>query len=227
MTASKSISVFLLDDHDMVRKSVAGLLDAEPDIEVVGQSATAAGALPAVASSHPRVAVLDVRLQDGNGIEVCREIRSTHPEVRCLMLTSFSDDRAIVDAALAGADGVILKQIRDNDIVRSIRDVASGMTLLDDATVSASMQRLLAAEAHSIASLTTRESKIFDLIGRGRTNAEIADAMDAGLGVVREEIAVMLRKLGMVRRTEASGAFRRRRHPDSETNGTPVQDLRH
>ena len=143
----KAITVFLLDDHDMVRKSVAGLLDAEPDIEVVGESATAAGALPVVASSAPLVAVLDVRLQDGNGIEVCREIRSTHPEVRCLMLTSFSDDRAVVDSALAGADGLIVKQIRDNNIVRSIRDVASGRTLLDEATVQASMQRLLDAEA--------------------------------------------------------------------------------
>jgi DNA-binding NarL/FixJ family response regulator len=167
MAASKSITVFLLDDHDMVRRSVAGLLDAEPDIEVVSESANAAGALPAVASSHPRVALLDVRLKDGNGIEVCREIRSAHPEVRCLMLTSFSDDRTIVDAALAGADGVIVKQIRDNDIVRSVRDVASGMTLLDEATVSASMERLRAAEQRSSAAGTadseTNRTSVGDL----------------------------------------------------------------
>lgn len=209
MTATNSITVFLLDDHDLVRHSIAQLLEAEPDIRVVGESATAAGALPIVESTHPRVAVLDIRLRDGNGIDVCRSIRTSHPDVRCLILTSFSDDRAIVDAARAGADGVIVKQIRGNAIVRSIRDVASGKVLLDQATVATSMERLREAERGSISALAEHETRLFELIGHGRTNTQIASLTSQSITSVRSEVADLLRKLGMVRRIEANEAFDR------------------
>ena len=220
MNTTNKITVFLLDDHDVVRTSVAQMLDAEPDMQVVGESATAAGALQVVASTHPRVAVLDVRLKDGNGFEVCRDIRATHSDVRCLMLTSFSDDRSIVDAALAGADGVVLKQIRGNGIVRSIREVASGHVLLDSATVSIAMDRLRATQRLSIAALSDRESQLFEMIGRGDSDAQIALINNRSAATVRQEVAALLRKLGMARRIEANEAFRRRQHAGNETHDT-------
>lgn len=220
--ADDPITVFLLEDHDMVRRSVADLLEMEPDMHVVGESATAAGALQAVAATHPDVAMLDVRLQDGNGIEVCREIRAMHPEVRCIMLTSFSDDRAILDAALAGASGFVLKKIRSNDIVRSVREVAHGAELLDDDTVQDCLDRLRASEAAGVARLTSAQQELFRLIGSGASNLEIARLLDTDIDTVRNDISVLLRRLGMVRRTEVSDAYTRTLR---ETDGTSEKDL--
>lgn len=220
--ATEPITVFLLEDHDLVRRSVAQLLELEPDMHVVSESATAAGALEAIAETKPTVAMLDVRLQDGNGIEVCRDIRTLHPDVHCIMLTSFSDDRAVLDAALAGASGFVLKQIRSNDIVRSVREVARGAVLLDDETIRACLERLQATEDEGVARLTNGERRLFHLIGSGRTNREIAQVLGTDVDTVRNDVSLLLRSLGMVRRTEVSDAFRR---TGVETFGTAAQDL--
>lgn len=220
--ATEPITVFLLEDHDLVRRSVAQLLELEPDMRVVSESATAAGALQAVADSKPDVAMLDVRLQDGNGIEVCRDIRALHPDVQCIMLTSFSDDRAVLDAALAGASGFVLKQIRSNDIVRSVREVAQGRVLLDDDTVQACLARLQASESEGVAQLTDAQRELFRLIGTGLSNRDIARVLDTDVDTVRNEISVLLRRLGMVRRAEVSDAYRR---TGGETDATPAEDL--
>jgi two-component system response regulator DevR len=196
--------VFLLDDHETVRRGVADLVNAEPDLEVVSEAGTAAETLSVVARSKPDVAVLDVRLEDGNGIEVCREIRSAHPEVACLILTSFADDQAMVDASMAGAAGYVLKQIRSNDLVTSIRKVAAGIQLLDSATVRHGMQRLKGSEAGLVESLTSQEHKIFDLIGEGYSNRQIADELFLAEKTVKNYVSNMLAKLGMSRRTEAA-----------------------
>lgn len=199
-----TIRVFLLDDHEVVRAGVAALVEAESDLTVVGQAGGADEALAGVAATKPQVAVLDVRLQEGNGIEVCREIRSAHPEVACLMLTSFADDRALVDASLAGAAGYVLKQVRGNDIVDSIRKIAAGAQLLDSATVRLGMQRLKESDAGRIDTLTDQERRIFDHIGEGRSNRQIAQEMFLAEKTVKNYVSNMLAKLGMSRRTEAA-----------------------
>ncbi len=198
------IRVFILDDHEIVRKGVADLIAAESDMEVAGEEGSAAQALRAVELCDPDVAVLDVRLGDGNGIEVCREIRSAHPNVGCLMLTSFADDHAIVDASFAGAAGYVLKQIRGNDLIESIRRVASGATLLDSAAVRMAMTRLKNSEEGLVATLTAQEHKIFDLIGEGCSNRQIADELFLAEKTVKNYVSNMLAKLGMSRRTEAA-----------------------
>jgi two-component system response regulator DevR len=202
--ATKKIRVFLLDDHEIVRRGVAELLNAEPDIEVVGSEGSAAGALKAVERCSPDVAILDVRLGDGNGIEVCRDIRSEHQEVACLILTAFADDHALVDAAVAGAAGYVLKQIRSNDLVQSIRKVASGTPLLDAATVRMAVARLKDSEEGVVATLTPQEHKIFDLIGAGCSNREIAAELFLAEKTVKNYVSNLLSKLGMSRRTEAA-----------------------
>ncbi len=198
------IRVFLLDDHEIVRLGVAELVNAEADMEVVGEAGAAADALGVVARTQPDVAVLDVRLGDGNGIEVCRDIRSEHPEVRCLILTSFADDQALVDASMAGAAGYVLKQIRSNELTESIRKVAAGVTLLDAATVRLGMQRLKDSDEGLVATLTDQEHRIFDLIGEGYSNRQIAEEMFLAEKTVKNYVSNMLAKLGMSRRTEAA-----------------------
>lgn len=199
-----NIRVFLLDDHEIVRLGVAELVNSEADLEVVGQAGTAAEALSVVTATMPDVAVLDVRLEDGTGIEVCRDIRSAHPEVACLILTSFADDRALVDASLAGAAGYVLKQVRGNDLLDSIRRVAKGAQLLDNATVRMGMQRLRDSDAGKIDALTEQEHRIFDLIGDGMSNRQIAEQMFLAEKTVKNYVSNMLAKLGMARRTEAA-----------------------
>ena len=204
MADSKTIRVFILDDHEIVRKGVADLVNAEADLEVVGEEGSAAGSLKAVERCAPDVAVLDVRLEDGNGIEVCRDIRSNFPDVACLILTSFADDHAMVDASFAGAAGYVLKQIRGNDLVDSIRKVAAGAALLDSATVRMAMARLKNSEEGVIASLTPQEHKIFDLIGDGYSNRQIAEELFLAEKTVKNYVSNLLSKLGMSRRTEAA-----------------------
>lgn len=198
------IRVFLLDDHEIVRRGVAELVNAEPDMEVISEAGNAHDAFNTVGLTMPDVAVLDVRLGDGNGIEVCREITSAYPEIACLILTSFSDDRALIDASLAGAKGFVLKQIRGNDLIRSIRQVAKGNSLLDAGTVRACVQRLKQGDEGLIETLTSQERKIFDLIGEGYSNRQIAGELYLAEKTVKNYVSNMLSKLGMTRRTEAA-----------------------
>ncbi len=201
---SGPIRVFLLDDHEIVRRGVADLVNSEPDLEVVAEDGSAKTALRTIERCNPDVAVLDVRLEDGNGIEVCRDIRSAHPEIACLILTSFADDHALVDASFAGAAGYVLKQIRSNDLIESIRKVASGAALLDSATVRMAMNRLKKSEGGVINTLTPQEHRIFDLIGDGCSNRQIAEELFLAEKTVKNYVSNLLAKLGMSRRTEAA-----------------------
>lgn len=198
------IRVFLLDDHEVVRRGVAEMLEANDDIVVVGEAATAAEALGVVADTEPDVAVIDVRLEDGSGIEVCRDIHSAHPEVACLIFTSFSDDQSLVDASLAGAAGFVLKQVRGNELTDSIRRVAGGAVLLDRATVRLALQRLRESGSGLVEELTDQERRIFELIGEGLSNREIGEEMYLAEKTVKNYVSNLLAKLGMQRRTEAA-----------------------
>ena len=198
------VRVFLLDDHEIVRRGVADVLNAEEDIEVVGEHDAAAGALAAAAACNPHVAVLDVRLGDGTGLEVCRDIRAAHPDIACLMLTSFSDDEALLDAAMAGAAGYVLKQIRTNELTESIRKVADGVQLLDKAEVRLRMRRFAETEEGVLRTLTPQESRIFELIGDGLSNRQIADEMFLAEKTVKNYASNLFSKLGIARRTQAA-----------------------
>ena len=198
------IKVFLLDDHEIVRRGVADLIDAEDDLVVIGQWGGAVGAVERIEACAPDVVVIDVRLGDGSGIEVCRDVRSSQPEIGCLILTSFSDDQALVDASLAGAAGYLLKQVRGNRIVDAIRAVAGGAQLLDSATVRLALRRLRESEPGTIAELTPREREILDLIGEGRSNRQIASELFLAEKTVKNYVSNLLAKLGMQRRSEAA-----------------------
>jgi len=206
MPDERIIKVFLLDDHEVVRRGIRELLEAEDDLEVVGEAGTAAEALDRIASSRPDVAVLDVRIPDGSGVEVCREVRSNHPEIQCLMFTSFSDDEALFEAIMAGAAGYVLKQIRGNELVRAIRQVANGSSLLDPAVTRRVLERLRNPEPEDerLARLTDQERKILDLIAQGYTNRQIANEIFLAEKTVKNYVSNLLAKLGMERRTEAA-----------------------
>jgi DNA-binding NarL/FixJ family response regulator len=208
--------VFLLDDHEIVRRGVRELLEAEHDLEVVGEAGTAEQALARVPPTHPDVAILDVRLPDGNGVEVCREVRSRHPEVACIMLTSFSDDEALVQAIMAGASGYLLKQIRGTDIVDAVRRVARGESLLDPALAQQAADRLRREpeEDERLARLTPQERRILVLISDGLTNRQIADEIHLAEKTVKNYVSNLLSKLGMERRTQAA-VFAARLDPPS------------
>ena len=196
----------LLDDHEVVRRGIAAALEAESDLSVVGEASTAEEAIDGIREHTPDVAVLDVRLGDGehNGIDVCREITTEFPLVKVLILTSFDSDRAIVDAGLAGASGFILKQIRSNELVDAIRGVAEGRRYLDDAEVRLASRRLRDSEEGRLDDLTAQERRIFDLIGEGYTNRQIAQEMYLAEKTVKNYVSNLLAKLGMSRRTEAA-----------------------
>lgn len=201
----EKISVFLLDDHQVVREGLRHLLGAESDFEVVGEAATAGEAVEAITTLRPRVAVLDVRLPDGNGVEVCREVRSAAPDVACLMLTSFSDEEAMFGAVMAGASGYVLKEVRGSDLVNSIRKVAGGHSLLDPRLTARILDRVLAPPTDSPSDgLTAQERRILELIAEGRTNRQIAEAMYLSEKTVKNYVSSLLAKLGMSRRTEAA-----------------------
>jgi DNA-binding NarL/FixJ family response regulator len=203
--SSRMTRVFLLDDHEVVRRGVQELLSAEDDLEVVGEASTAAEAIARIPVVRPDVAVLDVRLPDGDGIEVCREIRSTSPEIACLMLTSFADDEAFLGAVLAGASGYVLKQIRGSDLVGSIRRVARGESLLDPLLVARTRERLgRDEEDERLGRLSPQERKILDLIAQGKTNRDIAGELYLAEKTVKNYVSNVLLKLGMQRRTEAA-----------------------
>jgi DNA-binding NarL/FixJ family response regulator len=200
------IGVFLLDDHEIVRRGVRELLEAEPDINVVGEAGTAASALARIPALRPDVAVLDVRLPDGDGVTVCREIRSRMPEIACLMLTSFGDDEALFDAIMAGAAGYVLKQIRGTDLVGAIRTVAAGESMLDPEAASKVMARMRdqAKKSDPLAGLTGQERKILELIGEGLTNRQIGERMYLAEKTVKNYVSALFAKLGMERRTQAA-----------------------
>jgi DNA-binding NarL/FixJ family response regulator len=205
-TAAGTVRVFLLDDHEVVRRGVGDLLEAEPDLTVVGEAATAAEALARVPAVRPDVAVLDVRLPDGDGVTVCRELRSMLPDLRCLMLTSFADDDALFEAIMAGASGYVLKQIRGTDLIGAVRTVASGQSLLDPRTTAQVLERMRAAaeDKGPVAGLSEQERTVLALIGEGLTNREIGERMFLAEKTVKNYVSHLLAKLGMQRRTQAA-----------------------
>ncbi|WP_344340734.1 response regulator transcription factor [Kitasatospora putterlickiae] len=218
MTDKGRIRVFLLDDHEVVRRGVHELLSVEDDIEVVGEAGTAAEALTRIPAVHPDVAVLDVRLPDGNGVEVCREIRSRLPEIKCLMLTSFSDDEALFDSIMAGASGYVLKAIRGTDLIAAVRDVAAGRSLLDPVATSRVLARLrngAEKEDERLSQLTRQERRILDLIGEGMTNRQIGNELHLAEKTVKNYVSSLLSKMGMERRTQAA-AFVARHQADHQ-----------
>ncbi len=198
--------VFLLDDHEVVRQGVRALLESTGQIAVVGEAGLAEEALARVRAVRPRVAILDVRLPDGNGVEVCREIRSEFPDVHCLMLTSYSDDEALFEAIMAGASGYVLKQIRGNELVQAVLRVAEGESLLDPAVTGRVLRRLRepSEEDERLARLTEQERRILDLIAEGCTNRQIGQRLHLAEKTVKNYVSNMLTKLGMERRTEAA-----------------------
>ncbi len=201
-----TIRVFLLDDHELVRRGLTDLLGSTEDLEVVGEAGTAAEALRRIPAARPDVALLDARLPDGSGIDVCREIRSTHPAVRCLVLTSYDDDEALFSAVMAGAAGYLLKQIRGSSLVDGIRQVAAGQSLLDPAVTDKLMERLRhpVQEDPLVHSLTAREREILELIAEGLTNRQIGERLFLAEKTVKNYVSNLLAKLGMQRRTQAA-----------------------
>ncbi|CAM5263517.1 response regulator [Streptomyces narbonensis] len=209
-TATTPARVFLVDDHEVVRRGLRDLVDDEPDMEVVGEAATAEQALARGPALRPDVAVLDVRLPDGDGISVCRELRSRMPDVACLMLTSFDDEDALLDAIMAGASGYVLKQIKGSDLVAAVRTVATGQSMLDPATTARLMHSLRDPEAakppedERLAVLSDRERSVLDLIGEGLTNRQIAKRLYLSEKTVKNHISRLLGKLGVERRVQAA-----------------------
>ncbi|POX48407.1 response regulator transcription factor [Streptomyces sp. Ru72] len=203
------IRVFLLDDHEVVRRGVRDLLNDEPDIEVIGEAGTVEQALVRVPALRPQVAVLDVRLPDGDGVTVCRELRSRMPELACLMLTSFDDEEALLDSIMAGASGYVLKQIQGSDLVSAVRTVAGGQSLLDPSAATKLMARLRGGrqeeqQPDGLQGLTTREREILALIGEGLTNRQIGRRLYLAEKTVKNHISRLLAKLGVERRIQAA-----------------------
>jgi DNA-binding NarL/FixJ family response regulator len=200
------ITVVLVDDHEVVRRGVGELLSVEPDIEVIGEAATVSEALARIPALRPDVAVLDVRLPDGNGVQLCRELVSTMPDLRVLILTSFSDDEALFDAIVAGAAGYVLKQIGGDDLVDAIRRVGNGGSLLDPSVTAQVLQRLRTPpkEDAALQSLTDQERRVLELIAEGLTNRQIAERIFLAEKTIKNYVSSILAKLGMERRTQAA-----------------------
>ncbi|MEU6483449.1 response regulator transcription factor [Streptomyces sp. NPDC046887] len=225
MREDGNIRVFLLDDHEVVRRGVHEMLTVEPGIEVVGEAGTAADALVRIPATRPDVAVLDVRLPDGSGVEVCREIRSRDDSVKCLMLTSFADDEALFDAIMAGASGYVLKAIRGHELLAAVRDVAAGKSLLDPVATARVLERLRDGGRprgdDRLDALTEQERRILELIGEGLTNRAIGERLHLAEKTIKNYVSSLLAKLGMERRSQAA-AFVARRQVEraSGTHGT-------
>ena len=204
--ATEPIRVFLLDDHEIVRRGIADLIARAPGIEVVGEAGTVAQAMARIPACRPDVAVLDARLPDGSGIDVCRDVRSQHPETRCLILTSYDDDDALFSAVMAGASGYLLKQIRSASLTEAIRAVAAGQSLLDPSMTSKLLERLRRPpEPDSrLSGLTERERDILDLIAGGLSNREIGDRLFLAEKTVKNYVSSLLAKLNLQRRTQAA-----------------------
>lgn len=197
--------VFLVDDHEIVRRGLVDLLGSAPDLTVVGEAASVGEAMARIPSSGADVAVLDVRLPDGNGVELCRDLRAVLPDLHCLMLTSYSDDEALFDAVMAGASGFVLKQILGTDLISAVRTVGAGGSLLDSRATAALMQRIRSERTvDPLAELSDQERAVFDLIGEGLTNREIAERLFLAEKTIKNYVSRLLAKLGMQRRTQAA-----------------------
>jgi two-component system, NarL family, response regulator DevR len=206
MAENSAIKVFLLDDHEIVRRGLRDLLEAEDDLVVIGESGSAREAERIIPALRPQVAVLDARLPDGSGIDVCRTIRSRDPSINALILTSYDDDQALFAAIMAGAAGYVLKQVRSNDLVQAIRTVARGQSLLDPAVTAKVLERLRSgtAEPEEFADLTEREKEILQLIAEGLTNRQIGQRLFIAEKTVKNYVSSLLAKLGLERRTQAA-----------------------
>jgi DNA-binding NarL/FixJ family response regulator len=220
-----AIGVFLLDDHEVVRKGLRALLEACEDIEVVGEADTVADALIGIPAARPDVAILDVRLPDGSGVEVCREVRSNSPDVACVMLTSYADDEALIASIMAGAAGYVLKQVGSLDLLDTIRRAGAGESLLDPALTDRVLERLRDGPKTDprLASLTPQERKILDLIAEGYTNRQIAENLFLAEKTVKNYVSNLLAKLGMERRTQAAtfaARLNERSTQDARTDAT-------
>ncbi|WTX00680.1 response regulator transcription factor [Streptomycetaceae bacterium NBC_01309] len=200
------IRVFLLDDHEIVRRGLSDLLGAEPDIEIVGESDSAQEAVRRIPALNPDVAVLDGRLPDGSGVDVCREVRSRFPHIRALILTSYDDEDALFAAIMAGAAGYVLKQIRGNDLVEGVRRVAGGQSLLDPVITAKVLDRVRAGSAVDprLADLSAREREVLGFVTQGLTNRQIARKMDLAEKTVKNYVSALLNKLGLERRIQAA-----------------------
>ncbi|WP_432534270.1 response regulator [Kineococcus arenarius] len=201
-----TVRVFLLDDHEIVRRGLRELLESEGDLEVVGEASTAAEALRRIPAARPDVAVLDARLPDGSGIDVCRQVRSDSPGIKALVLTSFDDDEALFAAIMAGAAGYLLKQVRSADLLQAVRAVAAGQSLLDPAVTARVLDRMRAGERTDprIASLTPTERTVLEHIAEGLTNRQIGERMFLAEKTIKNHVTSLLAKLGMERRTQAA-----------------------
>ena len=200
------ITVFLVDDHEVVRKGVAGLLEGDPELRIVGEAGSAAQALARIPALRPDLVLLDVRLPDGNGVELCRELRSMLPDLNVLMLTSFTDEEAMLNAILAGAGGYVIKDIQAESLVSAVREVGAGRSLLDNRAAATLMAKLRAdAQSHGpVDQLSDRERTLLDLIGEGLTNRQIAERMFLAEKTIKNYVSRMLTKLGLQRRTQAA-----------------------
>jgi len=200
------VTVFLVDDHEVVRRGLVDLLGSDPELEVVGEAGSVGEAMVKIVALRPDVAVLDVRLPDGNGIELCRDLLSDLPELRCLMLTSYTSDEAMLDAILAGASGYVVKDIKGMELAQAIKDVGSGKSLLDNRAAAALMAKLRGATEtpDPLSGLTDQERTLLGLLGEGLTNKQIAARMFLAEKTVKNYVSRLLAKLGMERRTQAA-----------------------
>jgi len=199
------VKLFMVDDHEIVRRGLRELLESDDELEVVGEAATAEEALARLEEVEADVALLDLRLPDGNGVELCREIRSRWPRVVCVILTSYADDEALQGAVLAGASGYVLKQVRGTDLIDSVHKVANGHSLIDAATFQRALERLRSNSApDGLDTLTPQERRILELIGEGMTNRQIGQQLHLAEKTVKNYVSNVLAKLGMSRRTEAA-----------------------
>lgn len=205
-TVTAMVKVFLVDDHEVVRRGLVDLLSSDPELEVVGEAGSVSEALARIPAARPDVAVLDVRLPDGNGIELCRDLLSRMPDLRCLMLTSYSSDEAMLDAILAGASGYVVKDIKGMELAKAIKDVGAGHSLLDNRAAAALMAKLRgeAERPDPLSGLTQQERVLLDLLAEGLTNRQIADRMFLAEKTVKNYVSRLLAKLGMQRRTQAA-----------------------
>ncbi len=214
--STRQIRIFLLDDHEVVRQGIAELLDDVDEFEVVGEAGSVAEALPRILAARPDVAVLDLRLPDGSGIDVCRDVRSALPDTYCLILTSYDDQDAVLASVLAGASGYVRKEVRASGLVDAIRQAAMGRSLIDPGLIAKVTQsaREMSPADPQLASLTEREREVLDHIAQGLTNRQIGERMFLSEKTVKNYVSSLLAKLGMERRTQAA-VFAAERHRDS------------
>jgi two-component system, NarL family, response regulator DevR len=216
------IRVFLLDDHELVREGVRSLLESDEDLEVVGEASTAAEALTRIPLAKPDVAILDVRLEDGSGIELCRDVRSIMPQLVCLMLTSFADDEALYASVMAGASGYVLKQIRARDLIEDVKKVAGGASLMDPRVVAQVVERIANPPVSdpAMTSLSPQERRILDFIAEGRTNRQISEAMFLSEKTIKNYVTHLLAKLKLNSRTEAA-IYATKANPGAQRSSGP------